>query len=71
MANLITISLTEAELARICYALEAEADAANKKAWYEKKNGDLSVSSGRLQVIHENSRDEALAIVRKFEEVIR
>lgn len=64
---MITLNLTEAEAARICYALEAEATESNRKAWAEKKNGALSVASGRLQMIHEAARDEALGIVRRIE----
>ena len=64
---MITITLTEAEAARICYALAAEASESNRKAWSEKRKGTLSVASGRLQLIHEAARDEALGIVRRIE----
>jgi hypothetical protein len=64
---MITIQLTESEAARICYALEAEASESNRRAWDEKKNGALSVASGRLQMINEAARDESLGIVRKIE----
>jgi hypothetical protein len=67
---MITLTLTESEAARICYALEAEANEANRRAWDEKKNGALLVASGRLQMIHEAARDEALRVVRRIEELV-
>ncbi len=67
---MITITLTEAEAARIAYLLEAEAIENNRKAWDEKANGALSVASGRLQMIHEAARNEAMGIVRRIEQAI-
>ena len=64
---MITLQLTEAEAARICYALQAEAQESNRKAWQEKTLGQFNVASGRLQMIHEAARDEALNVVRKIE----
>lgn len=63
----ITITLTESEAARICYALSVEADRNNRGAWDQKNSGALNVASGRLQAIFEAARDEALAVVRRIE----
>lgn len=67
---MITLNLTEAEAARVCYALQAEAQESNRLAWKEKQEGALSVASGRLQMIHEAARDEALGIVRQIEATV-
>lgn len=64
---MIMISLSEAEAARICYALAAEAAESSRNALAERNNGALSAASGRLELLHESARDEALAIVRKIE----
>lgn len=65
---MITIQLTEAEAARIFYALSAEACEHHARAQHEIKNGALSAASGRLQIIHEEARAECMAIVRKIED---
>lgn len=67
---MITLQLTEAEAARICYALEAEASENSRRAYAEKNNGALSVASGRAQMLHEAARDEALTVVRRIEALI-
>lgn len=64
---MITLQLTEAEAARIFYALSAEASEHHSRMRNEIKNGALSAASGRLQIIHEEARNECMAIVRKIE----
>ncbi|AFH19753.1 hypothetical protein F406_gp062 [Agrobacterium phage 7-7-1] len=68
---MITIQLTEAEAARIFYALSAEAVEHHSKMRHEIKNGALSAASGRLQIIHETALDECMAVVRKIEDASR
>lgn len=67
---MITLTLTEAQAARICYAMEREADEANRLAHAERKDGALSVQSGRTQALYEAARDEALAIVRAVTQLV-
>lgn len=64
---MITIQLTEAEAARVFYALSAEAQEHHMRARAQITEGALSAASGRLQIIHENARDECLSVVRKIE----
>lgn len=68
---MITLTLTEAEAARISYAIEAEAQRYHLIARNEIENGALSVSSGRAQLLAEEARNELLGVVRRIEEAMQ
>lgn len=64
---MITIMLTEAEAARICYALEGEAAQYSRQIRDEINNGAFSAWSGGIQRVLENGRDECMGIVRRIQ----
>lgn len=66
---MITLTLTEAEAARVYYVMQAEASEYSRKIYAEKREGALSAASGRAQMLLEAGRDECLAIARKVDAV--